>query len=66
MLNQKKLIAVVLLGAVQAMLIQLKVSGLIIEEWTVVLLPVTATEVCLLIALAIMLIIVALEYCSVN
>jgi hypothetical protein len=66
MLDHKKFIVLVLLGAVQAILIQLKVSELVTEEWTVVLLPVTATEVCLFIALAIMLILFALEHCTEN
>jgi hypothetical protein len=44
--------------------VQLKISGIITEDWNVVLTPLTVVEVCLFIAMAILVILMILERCG--
>lgn len=64
MLNDRKAIVLVLFGLIQVVLVQLKVSGIITDDWNLVLMPLTATEICLFIAAIMILIIMLLQACS--
>lgn len=64
MLQEKKAMVLVGLALLQGLLVQLKASGVVGEEWRVVLMPLTVVEVCLFIALAILLVLMMLEKCS--
>jgi hypothetical protein len=63
MLQERKLMICVVIAVLEGVLVQLKTSGVIVEEWNVVLLPLTATEVCLFITLAILVILAAMQGC---
>ncbi len=63
MLQERKLIVCIVIAVLEGVLMQVKASGVIVEDWGVILLPLTATEVCLFITLIILIILAGMEVC---